>query len=653
MANNTSTIITRSGKGTPLAYTEVDANFTNLNADKVAASGGSLTGGTIDNTTIGDTTRSSGKFTTLDANGNVILGDASGDTVTVNGTVTPASSSAVGLLVSGTSTGAMLKVTQAGTGDAFVVEDVASDTTPFKIDQSGNVTIGGNLTVQGTTTTISSTTLDVTDLNITVAKGSGSSAAADGAGLTVDIGGSNPTLVYTHSGTKFTSSLDFDLASGKAYKINNSNVLSASLLSIGSLGYSASGAVATLTSTVAGYNQLVVRNLSTSASASSDIVVNNDNSTDSTYYGDFGMNSAAWSGTGFSTSNAVYLTATTAPLILGTTTDNNVEIWTGATSVQSLSIAGATGITTISQLLLTTKLAVTQGGTGTGTAGIAALNNITGYSFAGITGNTSTYNLVGSNSPVLTTPTLAGQPAQSATGLAVATVDYVHNYGGFSGQVNYVTTGAFAGQSLNTLFGVPAGVTKIKVTVVGGGGGGGGVSGVTGAAGGGGAGSVATYYFNSITSSSTVTGTGVGAGGAGGTSAGTAGTAGTNTQFILAGVTLTGIGGSGGAGVTVAATAGVGGAGGTVGTQSGGTASLLVGWAGSAGGNGAATATVTNNSSGAGAPGYMGGGGAQGRAGATAAGQNGSGIGAGGSGALGATASAGGTGATGAIIIEW
>lgn len=652
MANNTSTIITRSGKGTPLAYTEVDANFTNLNADKVAASGGSLTGGAIDDTTIGATTRSSGKFTTLDANGNVTLGDASGDTVTVNGTVTPASSSAIGLLVSGTSTGAMLKVSQFGTGDAFVVEDVSSDTTPFKIDQSGNVTIGGNLTVQGTTTTISSTTLDVTDLNITVAKGSGSSAAADGAGLTVDIGGSNPTLVYTHSGTKFTSSLDFDLASGKAYKINNSNVLSASLLSIGSLGYSAAGAVATLTSTVAGYNQLVVRNLSTNASASADIVVNNDNSTDTTYYGDFGMNSAAWSGTGFSASNAVYLTATSAPLMLGTTTDNNLEIWTGATPVQSLSIAGATGITTISQLLLTTKLAVAQGGTGTGTAGITAFNNITGYTASGATGTTST-NLVFSTSPVLTTPTLAATPAQSATGTGVATVDYVHNYGGFSGHVVYTTAGAFGSASLNTLFGVPAGVTKIKVTVVGGGGGGGGVTAVTGAAGGGGAGSVATYYFTGITSASAVTGTGVGGGGAGGANTGATGTAGTNTQFILNGVTLTGVGGSGGAGVTVAATAGVGGAGGTIGTQSGGTASLLIGWAGSAGGNGAATATVTNNSSGAGAPGYMGGGGAQGRAGATAVGQNASGIGAGGSGALGATAGAGGNGSSGAVIVEW
>ena len=33
-----STIVTRSGKGSPLTHAEVDANFTNLNTDKVESS---------------------------------------------------------------------------------------------------------------------------------------------------------------------------------------------------------------------------------------------------------------------------------------------------------------------------------------------------------------------------------------------------------------------------------------------------------------------------------------------------------------------------------------------------------------------------------------------------------------------------------------
>ena len=38
------TIVTRAGKGAPLTHTEVDANFTNLNTDKLETSGGALTG---------------------------------------------------------------------------------------------------------------------------------------------------------------------------------------------------------------------------------------------------------------------------------------------------------------------------------------------------------------------------------------------------------------------------------------------------------------------------------------------------------------------------------------------------------------------------------------------------------------------------------
>ena len=73
-------------------------------------------------------------------------------------------------------------------------------------DTSGNVTIGGNLTVSGTTTTVNSTTLDVADKNITIAKGAADAATASGAGLTVD--GASATLTYTSS----TDTWDFNKA---------------------------------------------------------------------------------------------------------------------------------------------------------------------------------------------------------------------------------------------------------------------------------------------------------------------------------------------------------------------------------------------------------------------------------------------------------
>ena len=74
---------------------------------------------------------------------------------------------------------------------------------------TGNdVTIPGNLTVQGSQTIISSSALDVVDINITVGSGSESSAALDGAGLTfgkADIA----RLQYDHSLTAMSSSVDF------------------------------------------------------------------------------------------------------------------------------------------------------------------------------------------------------------------------------------------------------------------------------------------------------------------------------------------------------------------------------------------------------------------------------------------------------------
>jgi hypothetical protein len=71
-----STIVTRSGKGSPLTHTEVDNNFTNLNADKTENASAAITGGSINNTVIGNVTPNAGTFTTLTATGQTSLGGA-------------------------------------------------------------------------------------------------------------------------------------------------------------------------------------------------------------------------------------------------------------------------------------------------------------------------------------------------------------------------------------------------------------------------------------------------------------------------------------------------------------------------------------------------------------------------------------------------
>jgi len=62
-------------------------------------------------------------------------------------------------------------------------------------DNTGTVVIAGDLQVDGTTTTINSTTMTVDDLNLTLASGAANAAAANGAGLTVD--GAGAELTYT------------------------------------------------------------------------------------------------------------------------------------------------------------------------------------------------------------------------------------------------------------------------------------------------------------------------------------------------------------------------------------------------------------------------------------------------------------------------
>ena len=77
----------------------------------------------------------------------------------------------------------------------------------FSTDTSGNFTIAGNLTVNGTQTTINSTTMEVDDLNITLASGAANNAAANGAGITID--GANAQ--FTYDGTNNRWSLDRSL----------------------------------------------------------------------------------------------------------------------------------------------------------------------------------------------------------------------------------------------------------------------------------------------------------------------------------------------------------------------------------------------------------------------------------------------------------
>jgi len=84
-----------------------------------------------------------------------------------------------------------------------------------------DVTVDGDLIVNGSSTTLNTTTLDVEDLNITVASGAVDSSSADGAGLTVD--GANATLTYSNAGDRFVFNKDIEAATlvGQVSDISN------------------------------------------------------------------------------------------------------------------------------------------------------------------------------------------------------------------------------------------------------------------------------------------------------------------------------------------------------------------------------------------------------------------------------------------------
>jgi hypothetical protein len=115
-----------------------------------------------------------------------------------------------------------------------VTSDTISGPATLNIDpaavgnNTGTVVIKGDLQVDGTTTTVNSTTITVDDKNIELGStASPSDAAADGGGITLK-GTTDKTLNWVDATDSWTSSENVDLASGKTYKINGTDVLTSS-----------------------------------------------------------------------------------------------------------------------------------------------------------------------------------------------------------------------------------------------------------------------------------------------------------------------------------------------------------------------------------------------------------------------------------------
>jgi hypothetical protein len=174
-----------------------------------------------------------------------------GSPVTASGTLTAAlATQAANQVFAGPTTGA----NAAPTFRALVAEDIpaltAAKISDFdtqvrtsRLDQmaqatqpvtfGSNVTVTGDLTVNGTTTTINSTTVTIDDKNFVLGDvASPTDAGADGGGITLK-GTTDKTFNWVDATDAWTSSEHLNLLTGKAFYINGTSVLSSSALGSG------------------------------------------------------------------------------------------------------------------------------------------------------------------------------------------------------------------------------------------------------------------------------------------------------------------------------------------------------------------------------------------------------------------------------------
>jgi len=120
-------------------------------------------------------------------------------------------------------------------------------------DNTGALRIKGDLFVDGTQTVINSTTIELGDFIVGIATTATTDSLADGAGIKI---GPDNTFLYDHSNTSLKSSENLNLASGKTYKIDGTDVLSATTLGSGVVNSSLTSLGTLLGLTVSGQTTL-------------------------------------------------------------------------------------------------------------------------------------------------------------------------------------------------------------------------------------------------------------------------------------------------------------------------------------------------------------------------------------------------------------
>ena len=277
----------------------------------------------------------------------------------------------------------------------------------------------------------------------------------------VKIGGTN---------TQFLKA-DGSIDSNSYLTVNNPAYTGA--LTTGTLSYSDTGILASLHSVTVGYNQLVVQNTDTGTSSSANFIVSNNLGTATTFYGEFGINSSTFTGaSSFNLPNAVYLSAISGDLVLGTKSSNNIRFVVNDATTNVLQLSTTTATLGLGTLVGTNT---TQNVFNTVATTVNAFQAATTLSIGATTGTMTLRNstIVGSGASLTlfntttTTMTFAGATTTLTIG-GTPTTAITHNYstnatantitktinfgtGGVSGSITNINIGSSVAGSIGNL----------------------------------------------------------------------------------------------------------------------------------------------------------------------------------------------------------
>lgn len=167
------------------------------------------------------------------------------------------------------------------------------------------------------------------------------------AGTGISVTGQQVSVNYGVANSPFTGNLSAaNLATTGTVSSTKSIAASTNQgpFNFGTLTWSDTNIFGSHQTSVNSFTQYVLQNSNGGTTASTGYLVSNDLGTATTFYGEFGINSSGFTGTGaFNLPSATYLTSTSGDLAVGTTTANGIHFAVNSAAADNLAIS-STGV---------------------------------------------------------------------------------------------------------------------------------------------------------------------------------------------------------------------------------------------------------------------------------------------------------------------